>query len=83
MCVVRFVDREKKGHRMNDGKFLGVCIVVAACIVAGALCHHAAKTSPRAEEETGIGRYQFHPSNPPGVIWTIDTVTGEVKSRSG
>ena len=70
-------------HKMDSNKFLGVCIVAAACIVAGALCYHAAKTSPRDAEETGIGRYQFQPSNPPGVIWTIDTVTGEVKSKSG
>ena len=68
---------------MDNSKFLGICIVVAACIVAGALCFHGAKTSPRTEEETGIGRYQFQPSNPPGVIWTIDTVTGKVTSRSG
>jgi len=68
---------------MDRSKFLGVCIVAAACIVAGALCYHAAKTSPRTEEESGIGRYQFHPSNPPGVIWKIDTVTGEITTGSG
>jgi len=68
---------------MDSSKFLGVYIVVAACIVAGALCYHATKTSPRTEEEGGIGRYQFHPSNPPGVIWTIDTVTGKVTPRNG
>ncbi len=68
---------------MDSNKFLGVCIVLVACIVAGALSYHANKTSPRTEEETGIGRYQFQPSNPPGVIWIIDTVTGEITFRSG
>ena len=61
---------------MENSKFLGICMVIAAAIVAVALIYHAHKTS-------GIGRYQFHPSNPPGVIWTIDTVTGEVKGRDG
>lgn len=64
---------------MDSSRFLGICIVVAACIVAGALCHHGTRT----EEESGIGRYQFQPSNPPGVIWTIDTVTGKVTPRNG
>jgi len=49
-------------------KFLGVCIVIAGAIIAGALIYHAR-----------IGRYQFHPSTPPGVIWILDTVTGEIK----
>ncbi len=68
---------------MDSNKFLGVCIALAACIVTGAPCYHANKTSPRTEEETGIGRYQFQPSNPPEVIWIIDTVTGEITFCSG
>ena len=28
-----------------------------------------------------IGRYQFQPSTPPGVIWVIDTTTGNVNSK--
>ena len=59
---------------MKSDKFLGICTVIAAVIVAVALIYHAQKISK-------IGRYQFQPSNPPGVIWTIDTVTGEVKSK--
>ena len=59
---------------MKSDKFLGICTVIAAVIVAVALIYHAQKIST-------IGRYQFQPSNPPGVIWTIDTVTGEVKSK--
>jgi len=49
-------------------KFVGICIVISAAIVAGAVIYHAR-----------IGRFQFQPSNPPGVIRTLDTVTGEVK----
>lgn len=78
---------------MNNSKFLGVSIVIAAVIVASALCYHAAKTNHRGREEggnpsprtkgvEGIGRYQFQPSNPPGVIWVIDTVTGKVTSQN-
>lgn len=79
---------------MNDSKFLGRSIVIAAVLVASALCFHVVKTSAPAKKKSadpdsaideleGIDRYQFHPSNPPGVIWIIDTVTGKVTSRSG
>ena len=64
---------------MTNRKFLGICIVLAAAMISGSLIYHAQKTNVASE----IGRYQFQPSNPPGVIWTIDTVTGQVKTRSG
>jgi hypothetical protein len=57
---------------MNNQKFLGVCILIASVIVAAALLIHAR-----------TGRYQFHPSSPPGVIWTIDTWTGVVSAKNG
>lgn len=60
---------------MENAKFLGTRMVIAAAIVAVALVYHAHNTS-------AIGRYQFHPSNPPGMIWTIDTVTGDAKARN-
>ncbi|MHC4773483.1 MAG: hypothetical protein ACYS8S_07960 [Planctomycetota bacterium] len=69
----------KEETQMTNVKFLGICIVLAAAIISGALIHHAQKANIASE----IGRYQFQPSNPPGVIWTIDTVTGEVKARNG
>ena len=61
-------------------KFLGLCLVVAALIVGAAVVYHA--RGPAAPG-TGnpVGRYQFQPSNPPGVIWVIDTTSGEVKYR--
>jgi len=58
---------------MNHPRFLGVCILLAAALVSGAILYHA-----RTQ-----GRYQFHPSSPPGVIWVIDTTTGEVKTQRG
>ncbi len=38
---------------MNESKFLGVSILISAVLVASALCYHASKTGPRAEEESG------------------------------
>ena len=68
---------QKEDERMETQmKFLGVCIVVVAAIVAGALIYHAQRTRQ-------TGRYQFHPSTPPGVIWKMDTVTGEIKAGNG
>jgi hypothetical protein len=65
---------------MNNSKFLGICILISAVIVSMGLIYHAQKTS---SVESGVGRYQFHQSNPPGVIRIIDTVTGEVEARNG
>jgi hypothetical protein len=59
---------------MSHARFLGACILVAAVLVSGAIVYHA---------RSQVGRYQFHPSSPPGVIWIIDTTTGEVKTQSG
>ena len=56
----------------NALKVFGACIVIAAVILAAAIFYHAR-----------TGRYQFQPSNPPGVIWTLDTVTGDVKTSNG
>jgi hypothetical protein len=58
---------------MSDSKFLGVCILAAAVIVSAAILY-----SGNAQQN---GRYQFHPSSPPGVIWVMDTVTGEIKTQ--
>lgn len=52
---------------MDSNKFLGISMLVSACFVAGALLWNAR-----------TGRYQFQPSNPPGVLWVIDTVTGRI-----
>lgn len=58
---------------MSDIKFLGCCVVVAALLVASAIVCAA----PRRAS----GRYQFHVSTPPGVIWTMDTATGEITTK--
>ena len=64
---------------MQNSKFVGVCLVLSSFILSAAILLHArAAVPPNAN-----GRYQFHPSTPPGVIWVIDTTTGEVKGRSG
>ena len=62
---------------MNHAKFLGVCVLIAATLLSAAIVFHAYRMGPQ------VGRYQFHPSSPPGVIWVIDTTTGEVKARNG
>jgi hypothetical protein len=53
-----------------------VCVLIASIVLAAAIVYHASRTNSQ------IGRYQFQPSSPPGVIWVIDTITGEVKTRS-
>jgi hypothetical protein len=65
---------------MAGDRFLGVCIVIASVVVGGAIAYHARAATTAASE---VGRYQFQPSNPPGVIWVIDTTTGKVTSGSG
>jgi hypothetical protein len=50
-----------------QSRFLGICILIAAVIVAAALVSHAQS-----------GRYQFQPNCPPHIIRILDTVTGEV-----
>ncbi len=70
----------------NDSKFLGICILVAAFILSGAIVMHGNSsnvTDSSSRPEESVGRYQFHPSNPPGIIWILDTTTGEVKTQSG
>jgi hypothetical protein len=57
-------------QNMDNQKFLGICLVVAAVIIAGAIYLHDSRS-----------RYQFQPSNPPGVIYVFDTWTGEVKTH--
>ncbi len=53
-----------RGEAMEaQSKFLGVCILLAAAILAGALVYHAQS-----------GRYQFHPESP---IRILDTATGK------
>jgi hypothetical protein len=60
---------------MEKERFLGVCILVAAVILAIALVYHA-------QQASAVGRFQVHFSDPPGIIYTIDTVTGNVESRN-
>jgi hypothetical protein len=63
-------------------KFLGICVLISSVIVAGALLltgHMISSPAP----ESQIGRYQFHPSTPPGVIWKLDTTTGQVTTQNG
>ena len=59
---------------MDGRKFLGICIVLAALIIAGAIIWHA-RTASR------IGRYQMIMHQDPAVIWVIDTTTGEISVR--
>ena len=73
---------------MNDSKFLGICIVVSAVILAAAILWHAHRPPMimqpgKNQAVSQIGRYQFQPSNPPGVIWILDTTTGKVKTQGG
>ena len=56
-------------QNMKNQKVLGICLVVAAVIIAGAIYLHDSRS-----------RYQFQPSNPPGVIYVFDTWTGDVKT---
>ena len=60
---------------MQNPKFIGVCVLIASLVLSAAIIYHARASAPIAP--TAIGRYQFHPSNPPGVIWVIDTTTGD------
>ncbi len=71
-----------------DSKFLGVCILISAVLLSSAIVFHGNATSntvdsspPVALSPNPVGRYQFHPSDPPGVIWILDTTTGEIKTR--
>jgi len=59
---------------MEGRKFLGMCIVLAALILAGAIVWHA-RTASR------IGRYQMVLLQDPAVIWVIGTTTGEIRVR--
>ena len=54
---------------MSSNKFLGVCIVIAAFLIAAAIVY--------ARPARRVGRYQFHASSPSEVILIIDTTTGE------
>ncbi len=51
----------------TQSKFLGICILIAAAMVAAALIYHAQRD-----------RYQFHQSGPPNLVRILDTMTGEV-----
>ena len=61
------------GRAVSDLKFLGVCLVIAGVVLGVAIVYHG-RGGP-------VGRYQLQPSNAPGIIWVIDTTTGEVKTR--
>ncbi len=71
---------------MQNSKFLGICLLISSVILSAAIVFHAKASNPTPPNVTPpipIGRYQFHPSTPPGVIWVIDTTTGEVKGKDG
>jgi hypothetical protein len=65
--------------KMDSTRFLALCILVSAILLSGSIVWHAKITANAPQ----IGRYQFHPSTPPGVIWTMDTTTGEVTAKPG
>jgi hypothetical protein len=64
---------------VNDSRILGVCILLASVILSAAVLWDAQLTAEHAGPE--IGRYQFQPSTSPGVIWVVDTTTGNVNSK--
>lgn len=68
---------------MTGDRFLGVCILAASAILGGSIAYHATAIAPPPASEPQVGRYQFQPSNPPGVIWVIDTTTGKVTTGNG
>jgi hypothetical protein len=61
---------------MQDSKFVGVCLLLSSLILSAAIVYHA-------KASTANGRYQFQASSPPGVIWILDTTTGQFKTQSG
>jgi len=63
---------------MQNSKFVGVCLLLSSLILSAAIVDHA----KAATADGAIGCYQFHPSNPPGVIWVMDTTTGQIKARA-
>ncbi len=70
---------------MQDSKFVGLCVLISSLVLSASIVYHARASAPITPTITPdtVGRYQFHPSNPPGVVWVIDTTTGEVKSKAG
>ena len=68
-------------------KFTGVCMLISSLIIATAILLRGGGggriTQSQPQSQSQIGRYQFHPSTPPGVIWVLDTTTGEVTSKKG
>ena len=59
--------RQAGNNMETQPRFLGVCILIAAAIVAAALVYHAQS-----------GRYQFQQSSPPNLTRILDTMTGKV-----
>lgn len=55
---------------MDNQRFLGLCFLISAVLLAGALYLHARS-----------GRYQLQQSTPPGVVYILDTWTGEVRLK--
>jgi len=70
-----------------SNKSTGIYLLIASLIVATAILIRggdaAAQPQTASPPASQIGRYQFHPSTPPGVIWIIDTTTGEITSKKG
>lgn len=66
---------------MQNGRFLGICLLISSAMITAAVVYHAKASA--VVQTAPIGRYQFHPSSPPGVLWIIDTTTGEVKAKNG
>jgi hypothetical protein len=67
---------------MENSKFLGICLLISSVILSIAIVFRSKSGAPPPPPPQ-IGRYQFHTSTPPGVIWVIDTITGDVKSHPG
>ncbi len=61
---------------MQNSKFVGVCLLLSSLILSAAIVYHA-------KAPTANGRYQFQPSNPPGVIWFIYKTTGQNTTQRG
>jgi len=67
---------------MQNSKCLSICLLIASVILSAAVVFHAKASAP-ISPIAPTGRYQFHPSSPPGVLWIIDTTTGEIRGKNG
>jgi hypothetical protein len=61
---------------MTESKFNGICLLIAAAIVAVALVFHARVTTPQDNDQQQHGRFQVSVSDKRVVV--IDTRTGTI-----